>query len=316
MLKTERLVAITLLLQGRGKMTADHLAGILDVSVRTIYRDMDALSLAHVPVAMDYGPGGGYYLPDDYRLDPTIFTSEEAVALALGGMAAGGYRLFENGDGLRRALVKLEAALPAEYRGDVRAARERIHFDTTAWYERPATVPHLPTVRAAVWGARQLDLLYRRADRDGEQWRRVEPHGLVCKAGTWYLVGYCHLRGDFRTFNVGRIRDVTVREETVTPRRGFDLEVYWEEARRRFEAETKPLALTLRVAPSARDRVYDAIMLDERPDGGAVMRVDTESAAAAVAYALSLGPAVTVLDPPDVRASVADAARAIAGLYR
>ncbi len=126
MLKTERLMAITLLLQARGKMTADRLARILEVSARTIYRDMDALSLAHVPVAMDYGPGGGYYLPEGYRLDPTMFTSDEAVALVLGGAAAGGHQLFESDDGLRRALVKLEAALPEEYRAEVRAVRERI----------------------------------------------------------------------------------------------------------------------------------------------------------------------------------------------
>src|ERR671927_836201 len=116
MRKTERLVAITLLLQAGGKMTAERLAGILDVSVRTIYRDMDALSLAHVPVSMDKGPGGGFYLPEDYRLDPSTFTSEEAVALALGGSIADGYQIFESGDGLRRALVKLEASLPEEYR--------------------------------------------------------------------------------------------------------------------------------------------------------------------------------------------------------
>src|SRR5579885_3173589 len=102
--KTERLLAITLLLQARGKMTAERLADIMGVSVRTIYRDMDTLSLAHIPIAMDYGPGGGYYLPDDYRFDATVFTSEEAVALALGGAIAGGYRLFESSDGLRRAL--------------------------------------------------------------------------------------------------------------------------------------------------------------------------------------------------------------------
>ncbi len=159
MQKMERLVAITLLLQARGKMTAERLAEITGVSTRTIYRDMVTLSLAHVPVAMDYGPGGGYYLPDDYRLDPTIFTSEEAIALALGGTVAGDYRLFESDDGLRRALVKLEAALPEEYRADVRAARERILFDTTAWHRRPTTTPFLETVRAAVWGARQLEIV-------------------------------------------------------------------------------------------------------------------------------------------------------------
>ncbi len=315
MRKTERLVAITLLLQARGKMTADRLATIMDVSTRTIYRDMDALSLAHVPVAMDYGPGGGYYLPEDYRLDPTIFTSEEAVALALGGSVASGYRLFESEDGLRRALVKLEAALPEEYRADVRAARERILFDTTAWYRRPATTAHLETVRAALWGARQLDLLYGRSSGPDPSWRRVEPHGLVCKAGTWYLVGYCHVRRDFRTFRVDRIEDLTVREETVRPRPGFDLQAYWEQARRRFEEQTKPFALTLRVAASGRREVAEATVLREDEDGCAVVLVLLESAAEATAYALARGAAVTVLNPPDVRDRVVAAAQAVAALY-
>src|SRR5437588_1496781 len=157
MQRTERLVAIALLLQARGRMTAERLAQIMDVSVRTIYCDMDALSLAHVPVTMDKGPGGGFYLPEDYRLDPTTFTSEEAVALALGGSIADGYRIFENGDGLRRALVKLEASLPEEYRADVQAARERLLFDASSWYRRPATTPdtHLETLRAALWSTRQ-----------------------------------------------------------------------------------------------------------------------------------------------------------------
>ncbi len=316
MLKTERLVAITLLLQARGKMTAERLATIMGVSVRTIYRDMDALSLAHVPVAMDYGPGGGYYLPDSYRLDPTIFTGEEAVALALGGTVAGDYRLFENGDELRRALFKLEAALPEEYRDDVRAARERILFDTTAWHRRPATTPHLETVRAAVWGARQLDLLYPRSDSPGLQWRRVEPHGLVCKAGMWYLVAYCQMRRDFRTFRVGRIEELQVREEAVRPRPGFDLQTYWDESRRRFEELTKPLTLTLRVTPAALRRLHSSgEALSQDPDDETVIAIDAESTQAAVDYALTLGPDAVILAPPEVRASVAARARAIAALY-
>lgn len=315
MLKTERLVAITLLLQARGKMTAERLSHIMGVSTRTIYRDMDALSLAHVPVSMDYGPGGGYFLPEDYRLDPTIFTSEEAVALALGGSLVGDYRLFSSSDGLRRALFKLEAALPEEYRADVRAARERILFDTTAWYSRPTVTTHLETVRAAVWSARQLDILYPRSDGPGMQWRRVEPHGLVCKAGVWYLVAYCRLRKGFRTFRVNRIEDVTVREETTTPRPGFDLQTYWEESRRLFEEQTRPCLLTLRVAARARHLVAAGKVAYEEEDGAVVVRVDTESPDSAISYALSLGPHATVLDPPDVRAAVAAAARAMAAIY-
>src|SRR5260370_27792549 len=110
MQKMESLLAITLLLHARGKMTAKRLASILGVSTRTIYRDIDALSLAHVPVSMDYGPGGGYYLPGDYHFDPAIFTREEAVSLVLSADMAGNYSLFADDYQLQRALIKLYAA--------------------------------------------------------------------------------------------------------------------------------------------------------------------------------------------------------------
>lgn len=316
MQKTERLVAITLLLQSRGKMTAERLADILDVSVRTIYRDMDALSLAHVPVSMDYGPGGGYFLPGDYQIERASFTSEEAVALALGGSIAGGSRLFESGDGLRRALFKLEATLPDEYRAEVRAARERILFDTTPWHHNSRTAEHLETVRSAVWGARQLDLLYPRSGAAGLEWRRVEPHGLVCKAGVWYLVAYCRKRRDFRTFRVDRVKGVEVREETTVPRPDFDLETYWERARRNFEQQSLPFALTLEVSAAALPGIHhEGRILELRPDGSAVVLVNLESAAAAVSYALSIGPGAMVLDPPEVAEGVREAARAIMHVY-
>lgn len=316
MQKTERLVAITLLLQSRGKMTADRLADILDVSVRTIYRDMDALSLAHVPVSMDYGPGGGYFLPGDYQIERASFTSEEAVALALGGAIAGGSRLFESGDGLRRALFKLEATLPDEYREEVRAARERILFDTTPWHHHSPSAEHLETVRSAVWGARQLDIFYPRSGAIGLEWRRVEPHGLVCKAGVWYLVAYCRKRRDFRTFRVDRIRAVEVREETTTPRPDFDLETYWERARRSFEQQSMPFVLTLLVSAGALPNIRsEGQILEHRPDGSAVVRVNLESAPAAIQYALWVGPGATVLDPPEVAEGVKEAARRIARLY-
>lgn len=317
MQKVERLVAITLLLQARGKMTAERLADIMDVSVRTIYRDMDALSLAHVPVAMDYGPGGGYYLPDDYRLDPATFTSEEAVALALGGAVAGSYALFEQGDGLQRALVKLEAALPEEYRSDVRSARERILFDATSWYHRgPAMSEHLETVREAVWRSHRLEMLYPRSEGEGSDRRTVEPYGLVCKAGVWYLAAFCLTRQDFRTFRVDRIEEARVLEEECMPRPEFDLQRYWEEARRRFEEQVQPFKLLLRVGPSALRRLAgDGRVLDEEEDGHLLVRVSLESEHIAIQYALWLGADATVIDPPRVRERVAEEARAIAALY-
>lgn len=319
MQRTERLVAITLLLQARGKMTAERLSRIMDVSVRTIYRDIDTLTLAHVPVTMDHGPGGGFYLPEDYRLDPSTFTSEEAVALAVGGSIANGYRIFESDDGLRRALVKLEAALPPEYRGDVQAARERLLFDTAGWYRQaaPSTAPYLETLRAALWSSRQIDIRYlkRGESREDTAWRRVEPYGLVCKAGIWYLVAYCHTRRDVRTFRVDRVVDLTVREESVRQRKDFNLQEYWDAAQKRFRDELPSITVTMRIDAAARRWLREATVVREEADGGCIIRFTVPGMDAAVGYILSRGVHAEVLDPPEVRENVIRSARGLLEKY-
>lgn len=325
MQRMERLLAITLLLHARGKMTAKRLASILSVSTRTIYRDIDALSLAHVPVSMDFGPGGGYYLPGDYQLDPAIFTSEEAVSLVLSADMAGNYSLFADDDELQSALLKLEAALPEEYRADVGKARERILFDTTAWYESSATTTvYLEEIRLAVLGAQGLEILYPCAGVAGAQWRRVDPYGLVyrglsrrhVRTGVWYLVAFCHTCQAFCTFRVSNIEDLRVCEEKITPRPDFDLQAYWQEARRHLAEQLQPLVLTLRVLPAARAGLRgDYTVLSEEQDGDMVVQVNVESVDEAVSYVLALGASVAVISPKKVREAVAAAARAIAEIY-
>jgi predicted DNA-binding transcriptional regulator YafY len=324
MQKIERLVAITLLLQARGKMTAKHLAELLGVSIRTIYRDMDTLSLAHVPVSMDYGPGGGYYLPDDYRFESAIFTREEAISLMLGVAMAGNYSLFADDDDLHRAFLKLEAALPEEYRADVRAARERILFDTTAWYRRPTTTAFLETIRSSLWGAQQLDILYPCNNTAKAQWLRVDPYGLVYKGisrrhvrtGIWYLVAYCHVCQSFNAFRVSFIENVNVRDENVMFQPDFDLRAYWDGVRDQLEDSMPLYSLTLRIAPNVQTKLRgDHTLLREEPDGKLVVRVNTESPDAAISYALSLGADATVIGPTKVRDAVATTARTIAAMY-
>lgn len=324
MQKTERLVAITLLLQARGKMSAHHLAGVLGVSPRTIYRDMDVLSLAHVPVSMDYGPGGGYYLPDDYRFDSTLFTREEAVSLMLGVAMADNYSLFADDDDLHRALLKLEAALPEGFRDDISAARQRILFDTAAWRRRPTTTAFLETIRSALWGAQQLDILYPLTPSASSEWLRVDPYGIVYKGisrrhfrtGIWYLVAYCHSCRSFNAFRVSLIEDVKVRDEKVIIRPDFDLRAYWEGMRGQLEPPLPELTLKLRVNASARAALRgEYSVLREEPDGKLIVRVSQESIESAVAYTLALGSDAVVLCPTKVREAVAHAAHKIAALY-
>ena len=321
-------MAITLLLQARGKMTAQRLAYILGVSTRTIYRDMETLSLAHVPVSMDFGPGGGYYLPDDYHFESAIFTREEAVSLVLSADMAGNYSLFAGDDGLHRALLKIEATLPEEYRADVRAARARILIDTTAWYHtsRASTSSsYLETIRFAVLEMHPIDILYPCADctnPPGMQWRAVEPYGLVFKgvarrhirAGTWYLVAYCLNCCAFTSFRLSSIEDVRVCDERFTPHADFDLQAYWQEARKRLPEQS--VELVLHVTSQARYELKgNGTLLKEEPDGSVVVRIDAESFASAVSYALGLGPHARVISPARVRKAVIETAHAIAEQY-
>jgi predicted DNA-binding transcriptional regulator YafY len=327
MQKIERLVAITLLLQARGKMTAKRLAEILGVSTRTIYRDITALSLAHVPVSMEYGPGGGFYLPDDYHFESAIFTREEAVSLVLGADIAGNYSLFAGDDGLHRALFKLEAALPEEYRTDVRAARERILIDTTDWGNGSTSAAFLETIRTAVLEAHRIDILYPClvcTGGPGIQWQCVEPYGLVFKGvarrhvrtGVWYLVAFCCECQEFRTFRVSHIEDLKVREDCFTAQPDFDLQAYWQETRRHLEEQMEPFSLILRIAPSGRYGLSgNRTVIKELPDGSAIVRVDVDSFDAAVSYALALGADATIISPPKVRDAVAATAQAIAEMY-
>jgi predicted DNA-binding transcriptional regulator YafY len=325
MQKTERLVAITLLLQARGKMTARYLAGILNVSTRTIYRDIDALSLAHVPVSMDYGPGGGFYLAHDYRFEPSGFTRGEVTSLLLGGALAGNYSLFAYDDDLRRALLKLEATLPREYRADVRAARERVLFDTTAWYNRSTTTAYLETIRSALWASTLLEIQYPIADRRaGAYWLRVEPYGLVYKGislphvrtGVWFLVAFCLRCRAFCTFRVRAIEDVKLSDQPIALRPAFDLHAYWEDAREQLDARDPPFALTLHISSAARSRVHgNFTILREEPSGSATIQAHLDSSEDAVAYALALGTEARVIGPPEVGEAVAARARAVAQMY-
>ena len=304
MQKTERLVAITLLLQSRGKMTADRLADILDVSVRTIYRDMDALSLAHVPVSMDYGPGGGYFLPGDYQIERASFTSEEAVALALGGSIAGGSRLFESGDGLRRALFKLEATLPDEYvrrfvpRANAscsiplpgittRPARNTWRRFARPYGGRASSNSSTPVREHPAWsgdGSSPMGWCARQAS--GTSWHTAGNDATSAPFG-WTVSG--RSRSERRPRYLGRI--------SISRRTGSGLE----KLRAAGAAVRADFAGDRARALHYPSRGPD---LERKPDGSAVVRVNLESASAAVQYALGIGPGARVIDPPAVAEGV------------
>src|SRR6266568_6387379 len=186
-MRADRLLSILMLLQTKGRMTAHDLASQLEVSERTIYRDLDALSTAGIPVYTERGPGGGCSLVDGYQTRLTGLTEAEIRALFLFNMAA---PLAELGLGkaLDDALLKLEAALPADSRAKAEKVRQGFHLDTTWWYHPADTSSCLQTIQDALWQDHRLCLVYRENDGTWNEYR-LDPYGLVSKASIWYLIG-------------------------------------------------------------------------------------------------------------------------------
>jgi len=320
--RADRLLSIMLLLQARGRLTARDLAERLEVSERTIHRDMAALSGAGVPVYAERGAGGGWALLDDYRTDLTGLNEAEVQALFL----AAPPRLLAD-LGLRRAgdgaLIKLLAALPAMSRRGAEDARERIYVDPSGWRRSEESAPCLPTVQEAVWQGRQLRLTYRKGDETVEAMERlVDPLGLVAKGSVWYLVAA--VAGEPRTYRVSRISAATLCDRPCARPPDFDLAAYWARSSAGFAARLPRYPMTLRVAPDVLPHLADAarstwarvenVGLPEA-DGWSTARVLGETEEEACALVLRFGAGVEVVEPPELRGRVIGLAAGIVDFY-
>ncbi len=211
-MRADRLLSMLLMLQVEGRMTANELAQRLEVSERTIYRDMDALSAAGVPVYAERGTGGGCFLAEEYRTTLTGLSEPEVRTLFLVNSPS---LLADLGlkKASEHALVKLVAALPPVFRRDAEYARQRIYIDAGGWNRREEAVPFLSVLQEAVWQSQKLRLAYRRSDGTSVE-RTVDALGLVAKGSVWYLVAA--VEEQVRTYRVARVEDAEVLERTLS----------------------------------------------------------------------------------------------------
>ncbi|MBL6278525.1 YafY family transcriptional regulator [Micromonospora fiedleri] len=321
-MRAARLISLLLLLQAREAMTAAELARELEVSERTVYRDVLALSAAGVPVYADRGRAGGYRLLGGYRTRLTGMTRDEAEALFLAGLPgpAGDMGLA---DAVAAAELKVLAALPPSLRDAPNRTGQRFHLDVPGWYAQHAPPPWLADLAGAVWRDRVVTLHYRRGDR--EVTRRVHPYGLVLKSGIWYLVG--RVDADLRTYRVDRIVDVEPHEETFDREPDFDLPAYWHAQAEAFLRGMLRAEVRIRLSPAGLRQLKhrsdipfgyaEAVAAADEPDeqGWVTTRLPVESVDVAYTQLLGLGPEVEVLDPPDLRARLAEATARAAALY-
>ncbi len=303
-MRASRLVSFLMLLQARGQLTAAELAERLEVSERTVQRDAQALAAAGVPIASVRGPAGGYRLERGYRTKLTGLDANEAEALFVGPAAELGL-----GRELAAARLKLLASLPGELQERASRAAQLFHVDTRGWFREEDRVPHLPVVVGALWRGRRLDMRYREGSIVVS--RRLDPLGLVLKAGVWYLLA--RRRGEERVYRVSRI--VSARELAQDCERDpdFDLAGTWASRSEAFERSRTYVDVTVRVPRSQVRYLRGARVLEdgERP----TVTAQFDGLDHAFRSLLSYGPDAEVLEPPELRARVARAVSAAAALY-
>jgi predicted DNA-binding transcriptional regulator YafY len=316
-MRADRLLSILLLLQVHRRLTARELARRLEVSERTIHRDMEALSGAGVPVTAARGVGGGWMLLEGYRTNLTGLNEAEIQALFLTRPP----RLLAD-LGLDKAaeagLIKLLAALPATHQRGAEDVRQRIHVDAAGWRQSDEAVPWLPLLQEAIWQERKLRFTYERGADAVE--RLADPLGLVAKGSVWYLVAA--VEGTIRTYRVSRIQRATLTDEPCVRPPDFDLASYWEQSTASFITNLPRYPATLRADPAILPWMrqagrYARIEREDPPDTDGWVRLAMvfEDEHSACEYALSFGARIEVLEPLALREQVLRAAAGIVALY-
>lgn len=321
-MRADRLLSLMRLLQAGGNITAHELAQRLEVSERTIYRDLDALSAAGIPVYAARGPGGGLALQEDYRASMIGLSASEVRSLFMSGVP-GPLADLGLGKPMEDALLKVLSTLPSGQRRDAARARQRVHLDAAGWNRPDEEVPHLRTIQNAVWEERCLCLSYQKSDSELVE-RLVEPYGLVAKASVWYLVG--KVEGQMRVFRVSRVQGAKLLNEHFEYPEDFDLAAYWAEWCLQFKYNLLPRYIVkVRVSPAAQvmlpyvfgEGMRNLMAQSGLPDaeGWIILPLNFDSLEVARSRLLGFGAALEVLEPPELRDSLIKLAEELINFY-
>jgi predicted DNA-binding transcriptional regulator YafY len=323
-MRASRLISVLLLLQTRGRLTARQLADELEVSIRTVYRDVEELSASGIPVFADRGAHGGFQLVEGYRTKLTGLTPEEAEALFLSGYPGPAAQLGL-GTVLAAAQLKVLAALPPELRSRASRINQRFHLDAPGWFQEPESAAYLQPIAEAVWSDRRLHMHYRRGSDEGVVVERiVDPLGVVLKGGVWYMVARAD-KGN-RTYRVSRIQDLDILDEKFERPDDFDLASYWATSVAAYQDSMPSFEAVIRVRNPDLDRLAMAFGVPTAraaleaaggpdADGWRTLRVRLEDLWRAEPAVLMLGADAEVVEPPELREALAEAARGLARVY-
>src|ERR1043165_3877879 len=318
-MRADRLLSIVLVLQAHHQMTSRDLASRLEVSERTIHRDMEALSGAGIPIVGARGLGGGWSLLGEYRTTLTGLTEAEIQTLFVTKPTKllADLHLEKAADG---AQLKLLASLPSAFRKGAERTRQRIYVDVSGWSRREEAVPFLPVLQEALWLGRKLTITYQRGEDCEPVKRLLSPVGLVAKGSVWYLVG--SVDGHVRTYRVSRISQAEVLDEAAPIPLDFNLAEYWEQSASTLKSSASKYLATFWVSPAVVlrlgfagrfARVRETDETDAR--GWKKVQVGFDVEEMACEYAVPFGPNLEVIEPETLRQKVIAMTRATLEFY-
>lgn len=308
-MKVDRLVGMIMVLLEKRRMGAQALADMFEVSLRTIYRDMESISLAGIPIRSTPGVGGGFEIMQEYKVDRNVFSATDLSAILMG---LSSLSTMIRGDELVNALAKVRRFVPADKAKDIELKANQIQIDLTPWIGNGNTQPFLNTIKTALQESRLLSFDY--ADRYGNATARTaEPYQLVLKGNHWYWLGYCHVRHDFRLFKLSRMTKLRMEDTGFVPRAYPSPQLDYTE-----EAVSMKTSITLRVHKSVLERVLDHCSQEDlSPDGEAHYTVNFPFRENDYHFhiLLGLGDKCECIAPSHVRAEIRRRALAIAALH-
>jgi len=314
-MKLERLMTITILLLNRKRIQAQELADRLEVSLRTVYRDLDTLGQAGIPIVSYTGMEGGYEIMDSFRLDRQLLSFDELTALSTALRGLESTKAYESTN--MDLLLSKVGAMVAQAEQGRAGEGERIHIDFTPWKNSNEDRTRYDSLRQAVNDRKLLRFKY--TSRKGEeQEREVEPMTLVLKNYSWYLHGYCRLRGDYRIFKLSRIRELAVQSEIFVRRAESlaGLKDQWVNPQASDKQEVIPVVFQFKAsaAVSVMDR-FDESEIERLPDGTQIVRTIYPNEKWLIANVLHYATDVIVLEPADIAAKIRQTALDIAAQY-
>ena len=308
-MKIDRLVGIIMILLDKKRIGAQELAAVFEVSPRTIYRDIDTINMAGIPVRSTSGVGGGFEIMKEYKLDKKVFSTADLSALLMGLSSLSG---MIRGDELVHALAKVKSFIPADRAKDIELKANQIHIDLSPWMGNGNVQPYLEMIQTALRDSRLLSFEY--ADRYGNKTARTaEPYQLVLKSSHWYFQGYCHKREDFRLFRLSRMAKLQVREETFAPRNFQKPILDFSETLQTLQTKIK-----IRIHRSVMDRALDFCTYEDvLPDGDAHYQVRFPFIENDYYYniLLGFGDQCECLEPPHIRAELKRRIQDMAAIY-